>query len=284
LPPAKPFRGVRIPYPPQRISAGRAAFRHVSGTRAKPDFGLFVSQAFPKRRARRNTVMGGSQKRRPRSTTGSITRLPSGRYHVRYTDPAGVRRSLPGTSPPKGEASAALARVTVATTDGTWLPPEQAAQTVGEYAQAWISRRTAFGGLKPATVALYQELIRDFIVSPVAHRTNPAPKPPRCTNVCWWGAAVISVRQPRLRRGITCCVRRTDSRPRPHRTGSPKTHAQEYRADAGAIRRPRSRIAPSKHYPPVPVRRSYRSYARRGLENGSASKTVLPNPAYQSRR
>lgn len=112
--------------------------------------------------------MGASHKRRPRSTTGSITRLPSGRYHVRYTDPAGVRRSLPGTFPTKGEASAALARVTVATANGTWLPPEQATQTVGEYAQAWLSRRIAFGGLKPATVALYQELIRDFIVSPVA--------------------------------------------------------------------------------------------------------------------
>jgi hypothetical protein len=51
---------------------------------------------------------------------GSIRKLPSGRYQVRYTDPNGVRRTARTTFKAKSQAEFELTRIRGAVESGTW--------------------------------------------------------------------------------------------------------------------------------------------------------------------
>ena len=91
---------------------------------------------------------------------GEISKLPSGRFRARYTGPDLNRHSAPGTFVARIDAEAWLAEQERAISRGDWRVPKkvvaQAPETLGEYAKAVVARRK----LRPATVALYDKLLR----------------------------------------------------------------------------------------------------------------------------
>lgn len=91
---------------------------------------------------------------------GEISKLPSGRFRARYTGPDLNRHSAPGTFVARIDAEAWLAEQERAISRGDWRVPKkvvaQAPETLGEYAKAVVARRK----LRPATVALYDKVLR----------------------------------------------------------------------------------------------------------------------------
>ena len=91
---------------------------------------------------------------------GEISKLPSGRFRARYTGPDLNRHSAPGTFVARIDAEAWLGEQERAISRGDWRVPKkvvaQAPETLGEYAKAVVARRK----LRPATVALYDKLLR----------------------------------------------------------------------------------------------------------------------------
>ena len=92
---------------------------------------------------------------------GSIRKLPSGRYQIRYPGPDGRVRSHPETFARKGDAGRVLAVIEGQLTQGTWTDPERARITLADYAQAWITQRP---GLRPRTVEIYRGSLKRHIV------------------------------------------------------------------------------------------------------------------------
>ena len=91
---------------------------------------------------------------------GSIRKLPSGRYQVRYPGPDGRVRSHPETFARKGDASRILAVLEGQLAHGTWTDPDRGKVTLSDYAVAWIVQRP---GLRPRTVELYRGSLKRHI-------------------------------------------------------------------------------------------------------------------------
>lgn len=119
--------------------------------------------------------------RRPfKRAFGEISKLPSGRFRARYMGLDLNRYSAPSTFVARIDAESWLAEVNRRMSRGEWTPPKPepvkvvAAQRVGPYAEVVISRRR----LRPATVALYEKLLRLAILPHFADRplaeVNPA--------------------------------------------------------------------------------------------------------------
>jgi len=92
---------------------------------------------------------------------GSIRQLPSGRYQVRYPGPDGRIRSHPETFARKGDASRTLSVLEGQLAHGTWVDPERAKVTLGDYAAAWIAQRP---GLRPRTIELYRGSLKRLVM------------------------------------------------------------------------------------------------------------------------
>jgi integrase len=101
---------------------------------------------------------------------GSVRRLPSGRFQVRYTGPDG-RSYTARTSANKPQtfstATAAwqwLSRTDADIQRSMWVPPGssvvQQPLTFGEYSAAWLRVRE----LSPSTRPLYNQLLRDWLL------------------------------------------------------------------------------------------------------------------------
>lgn len=100
---------------------------------------------------------------------GSIRKLPSGRYQVRYTDPNGVRRTARTTFKAKSQAEFELTRIRGAVEAGTWHVDEtpQAGDldpktiTLTQLASHWRSQQVNAKGqaLSPNTLREYERLI-----------------------------------------------------------------------------------------------------------------------------
>jgi hypothetical protein len=96
---------------------------------------------------------------------GSIRKLPSGRYQVRYTDPNGIRRAARTTFKVKSQAEFELTRIRGAVESGTWhvdeTPPvadlDPKTITLGELASHWRSQQVNAKGqpLSPNTLREY---------------------------------------------------------------------------------------------------------------------------------
>jgi integrase len=106
---------------------------------------------------------------------GSIDKLASGKYRVRYTDPLGIRRSARTTFKTKASAEFELTRIREAIENGTWLV-DQAPQagglepktlTLKELADHWRAQRVSTKGksLSVNTLNEYQRLIEKVLVS-----------------------------------------------------------------------------------------------------------------------
>ena len=103
---------------------------------------------------------------------GSIRRLPSGRWQVRYTGLDGLRRTLEQTHRTKAEAEAAYAIVAADMATGRWVDPSLAGVTFGTYAARWVAERATITG---RTRELYGTLLR-LHLAPVPGR-GPAAVP-----------------------------------------------------------------------------------------------------------
>ena len=110
---------------------------------------------------------------RSRRTFGEISKLPSGRFRARYTGPDLQRHSAPVTFVARLDAEGWLVNQERVISRGDWQPPSppipEAARLpdlVGAYAIVALGRRT----LRPATVALYDKLLRLAILPTFGER------------------------------------------------------------------------------------------------------------------
>jgi integrase len=83
---------------------------------------------------------------------GSVRKLPSGRYQVRYLGPDGRERTGEYTFAGKTEAGKYLSLVESNIVRGEWIDPERAKILLKDYAGRWIAQRP---NLRPRTVHLY---------------------------------------------------------------------------------------------------------------------------------
>lgn len=106
-----------------------------------------------------------------RAPTGSLRKLPSGRWQARYTGPDGVRRSAPTTFLTKRDANAWLAQVTADISRGRWtLTQATMAVSFSDYANAWIEDRKVRGRpLADRTRDGYRDLLDRFILPTFGH-------------------------------------------------------------------------------------------------------------------
>lgn len=88
---------------------------------------------------------------------GTVRKLPSGRYQVRYRGLDGVMRPAPSTFASKADANAWLVDMEAELRRGEWYDPDAGAVPLDEYAPKWITERP---NLSRRTVELYEGLHR----------------------------------------------------------------------------------------------------------------------------
>jgi integrase len=91
---------------------------------------------------------------------GTIRKLPSGRYQVRYPGPDGLMRPAPQTFERKADADRYLTLIEAEIVRKDWIDPERSKIRLGDYARHWIEQRP---NLRPRTVELYSLLLRRHI-------------------------------------------------------------------------------------------------------------------------
>ena len=104
---------------------------------------------------------------------GSIRKLPSGKYQVRFTDPNGDRRTARTTFATKAAAEFELTRIRGAIESGTWHVDETPQSgdldprtiTIRELANYWRAQQVSSKGnpLSPTTLREYQRLIESTL-------------------------------------------------------------------------------------------------------------------------
>jgi len=92
---------------------------------------------------------------------GTVRRLPSGRWQVRYYDQAGVRHTAPRTFPTKADANRYLAQVEADLLRGAWTDPQLARITFGEWVERWWPTTA---DLRPGTRTFYDYLLRRLLL------------------------------------------------------------------------------------------------------------------------
>jgi integrase len=96
---------------------------------------------------------------------GSLDRLPSGRWRVRFRGPDGRRRSAPLTFTTKADAARWLARTEADISRGVWLDPTTGDVSLRTYAEAWLPQRTVKGApLAPRTLGTYRHSLDRWIL------------------------------------------------------------------------------------------------------------------------
>jgi integrase len=96
---------------------------------------------------------------------GSVRRLPSGRWQVRYPGPDSVVRPADDTFETKTDAEVWLTRKEAEILDGDWIDPDASEILIPDYAATWIDERA---GLRPKTVVNYRSLLRCHIAPHLA--------------------------------------------------------------------------------------------------------------------
>lgn len=95
-----------------------------------------------------------------KSGFGSIDKLPSGKWRVRYTNPiTGETLKAPMTYATKGDANAYLATQFDALNKGTWRDTRHSTERLDTYARRWITQR----GLKPASIPDRIRILENYI-------------------------------------------------------------------------------------------------------------------------
>jgi hypothetical protein len=91
---------------------------------------------------------------------GSIRKLPSGRYQIRYRGADGQMRTGRDTYESKPWADRALSLIEAQLTTGEWTDPVAGRVKLKDYAERWIEQRA---GLRPRTIELYRWLLARHI-------------------------------------------------------------------------------------------------------------------------
>ena len=99
--------------------------------------------------------------KRERRVFGSLRRLSSGRWQVRYRDLSGVMHTGPHTFTSKADAARYLAMVEADLHRGAWADPKLGRITLAEWAKRWQATTT---NLRPTTRDLYAYLLRRFLL------------------------------------------------------------------------------------------------------------------------
>ena len=129
-------------------------------------------------------------RRRARAAWGKVRKLPSGRYQASYVAPDGERHAAPMTFGAKVDADAWLATQRVLIVSGKWTPATASAthtaqaersQSLGEYAEGWLTTRTNSRGdsLRPRTQDEYRRLLARPLAPLTPSPLVPSPRP-RC--------------------------------------------------------------------------------------------------------
>jgi integrase len=90
---------------------------------------------------------------------GTVRKLPSGRWQVRYRDGSGRRITAPDTFATKGEAGRFLATVETDMARGQYLDPRAGRLTLSTWVEEWLGR----AGKKPASVARDRQALYVFM-------------------------------------------------------------------------------------------------------------------------
>lgn len=100
-----------------------------------------------------------------RAASGTIRKLPSGRYQVRYWSIDGQRRTARQTFATKRDANLWLASATLDAAAGGWTDPRTYEVTLTEYSDAWLRGRV---GLARRTQEIYAEQLRLHILPAIS--------------------------------------------------------------------------------------------------------------------
>ena len=92
---------------------------------------------------------------------GSVRRLPSGRWQVRYRTGDGRQHTAPETFATKTEATRHLAQVETDLGRGQWSDPRLGRTTFAEWAARW---ETTTVNLRANTQAAYRNLLRRYLL------------------------------------------------------------------------------------------------------------------------
>jgi integrase len=99
--------------------------------------------------------------KRERRVFGSLRRLSSGRWQIRYRDLSGVLHTGPHTFTNKADAARYLAMVEADLHRGAWADPKLGRITLAEWSKRWQATTT---NLRPTTRDLYAYLLRRFLL------------------------------------------------------------------------------------------------------------------------
>lgn len=99
---------------------------------------------------------------------GSIRKLSSGRYQIRYQGPDGQIRTGIEMYETRSWADRALALIEAQLTTGEWTDPIVGKMRLGSYGERWIAQRT---GLRPRTIELYSWLLKRHIAPYLGNAT-----------------------------------------------------------------------------------------------------------------
>jgi integrase len=100
-------------------------------------------------------------RRKARRTTGSIRRLPSGRYQARVRLDDGRLLPAPETFTSKGAADRWLASVVTEQAQGKWVDPRAGEVPLRRFAEQWLRGKAS---LAPKTCELYEYLLNQLIL------------------------------------------------------------------------------------------------------------------------
>jgi integrase len=97
---------------------------------------------------------------------GSVRKLPSGRYQVRYWQ-GEASHTAPETFKAKADALAWLSATETDVLRGSWIAPDAGKVTLAKYAETWLDRQHH---LRPRTVELYLYLLNRHLLPTFGER------------------------------------------------------------------------------------------------------------------
>lgn len=115
---------------------------------------------------------------------GSIRKLPSGRFQVRYIGPDGIERPAPETFTTKTEAGQWLSKTEAEILNDDWINPDAGKILLRDYGATWITERPK---IKPRTRKGYRDLLKNQIV-------------PRFGQACLGELAINEIKASHVRR------------------------------------------------------------------------------------
>lgn len=99
-----------------------------------------------------------------RRAWGTVRKLSSGRYQVRYRDGSGKQVTAPQTFATKADGDRWLAMAQTQMDSGRWIDPHAGKETFEAYAARWIETRLVKGRpLAPRTAELYRAQLKNHI-------------------------------------------------------------------------------------------------------------------------